>query len=149
MGVEEVVTGVPTTDIALCHWAQHLLIQNLGITATARNITTFVAWGIAEGGWFHNDAKYNPLNTTQPFHGSHPINSVGVQAYQSEKDGFAATAKTLKNGYYPAILDGLRKNLTPTVMSKIVGDSLWGTDGALMLKVVPRASRAVSVAFPG
>jgi hypothetical protein len=136
-----------TNDEHRCHWARDFL-PYIARAQTARNITTLVAWAIAEGGWWDNKATFNPLNTTQKFTDSHPINSVGVQAYRSELDGFHATATTLHNGNYPGILDGLAKNLTPMAMSSVIGRTPWGTPGLLIAQCVPRASRAVALAFP-
>jgi hypothetical protein len=33
---------------------------------TPANVKAMVGWQRAEGGHWHNDARYNPLNTTQP-----------------------------------------------------------------------------------
>jgi hypothetical protein len=139
--------SVPLADVGRCHWAKALL-TTARLPATARNITTFVAWAIAEGGWWNNRALYNPLNTTQPYNGSHAVNSVGVQAYRSQSDGMAATLETLHNGNYGAIVHGLLISDTPNNMASTVGSSPWGTNGHLMLEVVPRASRAVAYVFP-
>ncbi len=76
------------------------------------------------------------------------INSVGVQAYHSVADGIVATLETLRNGHYPEILKGLAQSRTPDDMTTIIGASPWGTNGHLMLEVVPRASQAVALVFP-
>ncbi|MEM0142417.1 MAG: hypothetical protein QXL94_00485 [Candidatus Parvarchaeum sp.] len=113
---------------------------SLGLPITPNNIITLFAWSYAEGGWFDNDATYNPLDTTQVAPGSHSINSVGVQAYTSLAQGIAATTQTLQNGYYPAILEGLRTSKPPSEMAVLIGQSPWGTNGIVVNECIPQAT---------
>lgn len=52
-------------------------------------------------------ATNNPLNTTEPWPRSTVFNTAGVRNYRTRSDGAAATAKTLQNGRYPALLKAL------------------------------------------
>lgn len=74
------------------------------VPATRQNDAFLAEWQSHEGG----SASFNPMNTTQQAAGASDYNSVGVKNYPSRKIGAAATAQTLRNGYYPAILAGLQ-----------------------------------------
>ena len=118
---------MPANDgVTPTSWAQTLLAQ-LGDVATDADVRAIVAWERAEGGHWHNAARYNPLNTTQPWGGSWSMNSVGVQAYRSWADGFAATVRTLTNGRYGGILAALRAAACAPCVAAAVGASPWGT----------------------
>ena len=108
-------------------WAKALL-QKLGMPVTSSNVAAVTAWELAEGGHWHNSAHYNPLNTTQPMPGATSMNSVGVKAYSSWGQGFAATLTTLHNGYYDGILSALRRGDDAQGVANAVGDSPWGTN---------------------
>src|SRR5437868_2114888 len=70
----------------------------------------------------------NPLNTTQWLQGSIDMNSVGVKRYRSEIDGILATQVTLRNGYYPVILDHLRRSVPRAQWSDACPNlGTWGT----------------------
>lgn len=107
-------------------WAEALLLE-LGDPATPDNVAAIEAWEHAEGGHWHNSAEFNPLNTTQPWPGSHPINSKGVQAYSSWGDGTAATVKTLRNGRYGSVLSMLSEGDCAQCVANAVTVSPWGT----------------------
>jgi len=102
-----------------------------------------VAWELAEGGWFSNLAAYNPLNTTEPMAGSTTVNSVGVRAYASLGDGLTATARTLRNGRYDAILTSLRTGGSPEQLATAVEHSPWGT-GAGVFRTIAAATAEVA-----
>lgn len=134
-------------DVARVDWAKRIL-SLIRREATARNISSLIAWSFAEGGGFGNVAHYNPLNTTQPAPGATAINSVGVKSYGTSLTGDVATAQTLKNGYYGMIMDGFDRSVTPARMASLVGQSPWGTNGRLMLACVPRACSVVARVCP-
>lgn len=96
---------------------------------TADNVEAVVAWEMAEGGNWYNTAKFNPLDTTQPYVGSVPIsgNPDGVQAYKDWADGLKATVITITNGYYGSILSALAQGDNPVAVADAVGGSPWGT----------------------
>lgn len=75
------------------------LLNALGAPLTNANVQSIVAWENREGGNWHNNAKYNPLNTTLNEPGASSINSVGVRAYTSWNQGIQATLSTLNSGY--------------------------------------------------
>lgn len=107
-------------------WAIALLGE-IGRPATPQNTVAVTAWERAEGGHWANSARFNPLNTTQRMPGSAPMNSVGVQAYTSWRQGLDATTITLRNGRYGGVLQALgRGNCAPCV-ADAVGASPWGT----------------------
>jgi CHAP domain len=118
-------------------WAAALL-QALSIEQTPANMQALVGWERAEGGHWQNDAKFNPLNTTQSMPGSTSINSVGVKAYRSWEQGFQATVKTLHNGHYGPILSAL-KSSSPAAVANAIDASPWGTATGLIQRSVAGA----------
>lgn len=111
---------INTTDFAVA------LEQALGDTVTDRNNATIARWARAEGGNWHNNALFNPLNTTKTMPGSHSVNSIGVQAYLSWAEGIAATVATINNGRYPNVVSDLRRGvgLGPDADPDLI---TWGT----------------------
>ena len=107
-------------------WAKTLL-SKLGYKDTSQNMAALTTWAAWEGGHWYNPAHYNPLNTTQRYHGSTSMNKVGVQSYKTWDDGYDATIKTLKNGYYPNILKGFLKGNDAKTTLTAVSRSPWGT----------------------
>ena len=102
------------------------LLGTLGIAATAKNVQFLDQWQGFEGG----TARNNPLNTTQPWTGATNYNSVGVKNYLTQYDGLQATAKTLRNGNYDAILAALRSGNPYTFSEPLaIAQALrtWGT----------------------
>lgn len=84
-------------------WQSSVLGQ-IGAPVTKENIAFLDTWHAFE----QSSARNNPLNTTQPASGATNFNSVGVKNYPSGTVGTIATAQTLQNGNYPAILSALR-----------------------------------------
>lgn len=107
-------------------WAKALLVA-MRFPVTADNVAAVTAWEMAEGGHWYNTAYFNPLNTTQSMPGATVFNSVGVKAYTSWKQGLEATVKTLRNGYYGAIIAALRRGNDAEAVARAVGASPWGT----------------------
>ncbi len=102
----------------------------IGEPDTVYNAQAVVAWEMMEGGNWENTARYNPLDTTQPYDGSTPMNSVGVQAFRSWRDGLAANTITILNGFYGPILAALAADNSvrgEVVVARAVGNSPWGT----------------------
>jgi len=84
------------------------LLQALGDPVTQANVASIVAWENREGGNWHNTARYNPLNTTQPEPGYSKTGSQGdIGAYVSWQQGIQATIDALSNGRYGDILGAL------------------------------------------
>ena len=109
-------------------WARTLLRAD-GLPRTPCNVGAITAWEAAEGGHWHNSARYNPLDTTQQEPGSAPMNSVGVQAYTSWQEGLQATVTTLNNGNYGAIISALQNGTSAGQVAGAVASSPWGTGG--------------------
>jgi len=63
------------------------------------------------------------------------MNSHGVQNYVSLEDGMIATLKTLKNGFYDCIVNGLKNDIGAAQIAKCPSLKTWGT-GSLVAKVV-------------
>ncbi len=114
-------------------WAQSLL-DALSMPTTVQNLKDIVGWELAEGGAgpqfgvANNTANFNPLNTTQLAPSAISINTVGVKSYSSWDEGLTATAQTLNNGNYDAILQLLQAgNVSSTTFAATVNSSPWGT----------------------
>jgi len=74
------------------------LLKARGYPTTKSNMNLLTAWQRMEGGGTHNDASFNPLNTTRNAPGAvRSINSVGVKAFDTFEHGIGATADTLDN----------------------------------------------------
>lgn len=90
------------------------LIKSFGGNPNGPSAKILANWQRMEGGSTNNSAAFNFLNTTLGEPGSKSINSVGVQAYTSFKQGLQATISTLTKGY-PAIINAISTgNWTPT-----------------------------------
>ena len=69
-----------------------------GYPVTKSNMNLLTAWQRMEGGGTHNDATFNPLNTTRNAPGAvRSINRVGVKAFDTFEHGINATVSTLDN----------------------------------------------------
>jgi hypothetical protein len=117
------------------------LLQKLGAPTTNENLKFLYAWRQSEG----KSGKYNPFNTTQSMSNSTNFNSVGVKNYASMDDGLNATIKTLNNGRYGCIIDGLKSNIGAKNITQKCSDNLktWGT-GDLVAKVISGYDRGAS-----
>lgn len=106
---------------------QNVLAQ-IRAPATAISVQNLQTWQRFEGG----TALWNPLNDTDVHPGSTEYNSAGVQNYPTAPVGERATAGTLLNGRYTAILVKLRAGAPlsqwndPSVLEQI---RTWGTSG--------------------
>jgi len=107
------------------------LLENLGAPVSEENLKFLYAWRQSEG----KAGKFNPFNTTWDLPGSTNFNSVGVKNYQTLADGMVATIKTLKNGRYNCIVDGLKNDIGADKIAKCESLKTWGT-GDLVGKVV-------------
>ena len=130
------IAPIPLTGILGAYtqetWARALL-KNLGVPVSPDNVTAIVSWEMAEGGHWYNTARFNPLNTTMSEPGATAMNSVGVKAYISWEQGFAATIATLFNGYYAGIIAALERGNDAQAVANAVAASPWGT-GAFTIR---------------
>jgi len=93
------------------------ILFGIGAPTSKNNIDFLQLWRIAEMGTEGINKKKvtatnNPLNTTFNYsldRESKNFNTVGVKHYSKPEYGVDATIKTLKNGYYNCIVDGLRE----------------------------------------
>jgi len=118
------------------------VLERLGAPTCDENMKFLYAWRQSEGG----KSSYNPFNTTQKKERSSLYNCLkkrdgkcvgGVRNYRSQEDGIDATVKTLTNGHYPCIVNGLRKCKGAKKIAETCQPNLktWGT-GSLISKVL-------------
>jgi hypothetical protein len=118
------------------------ILQKIDAPTCPENMKFLYAWRQSEGG----KSSYNPFNTTHKKERSSFYNCLkrkngkcvaGVRNYKSEEDGIDATVKTLTNGYYPCIVDGLKKCKGAKKIANSCTSNLktWGT-GELISKVL-------------
>lgn len=102
------------------------VLSKLGRPVTAGAVKNLLGWMRAEGGHTHNSAHFNFLNTTQPAPGAGNTGSQGnIKVYRSFDQGVNATAQTLNNGRYGAILHAF--NADPGTFAAAVNSTPWGT----------------------
>lgn len=114
------------TDLTPTSFAQALL-ADIGAPVTDANVQAVTAWEAAEGGNWHNTARFNPLNTTLSEPGSSTINSAGVRAYTSWGQGLQATTSTLQEGSYAGIRSALASGSDAQGVVDAILSSPWGT----------------------
>lgn len=125
-------------DLSKTQFADAVL-RKLGVRPTPGARKAMVGWMNAEGGHWNNDARYNPLNTTQPEPGAGNTGSQGnIKQYRSWQQGVDATATTLKNGRYDGIISALRRG-DPSAVASAIGSSPWGTSGDLVRRTIGSA----------
>ena len=120
------------------------ILTGIGAPLTDENLKLLYAWRQAEGG----TAAFNPFNTTwSQGYTTTPYNcndGYPVKNYASKQDGIDATVKTLKQGYYSKIRNGLISNEGAAQISTYIDEfNLWGTRGG-----VNRALSGNSIAPP-
>jgi hypothetical protein len=116
------------------------VLSNIGAPISKENLLFFYAWRQAEGA----KSTYNPFNTTQSKEGSTLWNCLskkndkcvgGVRNYKTKQDGIDATVKTMKNGNYKCIVDGLKSNKGAVKIAECPDLKKWGT-GAGVTRVL-------------
>ena len=125
-------TAVPAGAYSSPSAFARALLTGLGAPQTPGNVAAVTAWVNAEGGNWHNQAAYNPLNTTLKLPGASYFQSVGpgsapIAIYNSPQQGYSATLQTLQG--YPSIVGALQQGLTGGAhqLSELVAGSKWGT----------------------
>jgi hypothetical protein len=112
------------------------VLKGLDAPVSSENLAFLYAWRQAEGA----KATFNPFNTTYKKDNSTLWNCLrkkegrcvgGVRNYKSEEDGISATIKTLKNGHYKCIVDGLKNNIGAKKISQCSDLKTWGTGGGV------------------
>ena len=111
------------------------ILDGINAPHTDENFKFLYAWRKAESG----KARNNPFNTTQNMKNDFNIsnyNSVGVKNYSSKNIGIDATVKTLTNGRYKCIVNGLKNDKGAENIAACSSDlKTWGT-GDLVTKVL-------------
>lgn len=126
-------------DLDPGRWATALL-NRLGVQPTPAAKRALVGWVQAEGGHWKNQARFNPLNTTQPMPGAGNTGSQGnIKQYTSWDQGLNATVKTLRNGRYGGILQALAGS-DPAAVARAIGASPWGTNASLVSRTISGAN---------
>jgi hypothetical protein len=112
------------------------VLSGVGAPVSKQNLLFFYAWRQAEGA----KSTFNPFNTTQPKEGSTLWNclsrkngkcSGGVRNYKSREDGINATVKTITNGNYKCIVDGLKSDKGAAKIAECSDLKKWGTGGGI------------------
>jgi len=112
------------------------VLSGVGAPVSKQNLLFFYAWRQAEGA----KSTFNPFNTTQPKEGSTLWNclsrkngkcSGGVRNYKSREDGISATVKTITNGNYKCIVDGLKSDKGAAKIAECSDLKKWGTGGGI------------------
>lgn len=112
------------------------VLNGIGAPASENNEAIISRWAHWEG----SRAAWNALDTTRPADGAWPYNVIRMRNggvihvwnYPDERTGAAATAATIRNGHYPAVLAALRADAplsswrTAEVRAEV---RLWGTGG--------------------
>ena len=129
------------------------ILFGIGAPTSKHNVDFLKLWRIAEMGIEGPNKKKitasnNPFNTTLKYPldiESKNFNTIGVKHYSKPEYGVDATIKTLKNGYYNCIVDGLRQNKS---YQEIAGCrtrdgkkgelDVWGTTSKGMMSVIER-----------
>lgn len=105
------------------------LLSGLGAPLTPNNISAMIAFQAQEGGFMHNTANYNPLNSTLAYKGSTVAKGFSIPAIQAYADwptGLQATINTLKNGLYGNILAALAASSSPDTTLQAIKNSPFG-----------------------
>lgn len=127
------ITGVTDENV------YQKILESLGAPISEENMKFMIAWRQAEG----SGGKYNPFNTTQNMPGAISINSHGVKSYRTLEDGIVATIKTLRNGRYNCIINGLVNDIGAENIARCESLKTWGT-GNLVSKVIAGYNRGAS-----
>lgn len=114
---------------------RYRLLRKLHAPNSTQNRRLLRAWARAEGG----TARFNPLNTTEPWQGATDYNQDGVKNYPTSADGIAATYLTLVNGHYIGIVNTMRAGRASArwcVERNAAEFDTWGTGSKLILEVL-------------
>lgn len=102
------------------------ILKGIGAPITEENMKFLYSWRRSEGA----RATNNPFNTTLNLKKDEDrsnYNYVGVKNYSTPGYGIEATIKTLLNGRYKCIVDGLRQDIGAIEISECQSLHTWGT----------------------
>jgi hypothetical protein len=127
-------TNVPVTGTKGMKSFARSVLSGLGAPTNKNNMAAMLQWMRAEGGHWHNSAKYNPLNTTLKMPGSHSAGTAqsSIKAYNSWDSGVQATINTLTSGNhtaygYDAIVGAFQSGSSQQAVYDAIYNSKWGT----------------------
>lgn len=117
------------------------ILKGINAPVTDENLKFLYAWRKAEGG----KASNNPFNTTMNLSSDSEksnYNTAKVKNYSKPEYGIEATIKTLTNGRYSCIVNGLKNNIGAEKISKCQDLHTWGT-GNLVKSVLTSSSNEI------
>lgn len=111
------------------------ILNDLNVPITTQNLLFFAAWRVGEFGTSGKGTTgvgctNNPFATTYNLKkdpGQTVFNSAGVKNYTKPEYGIEAIVKTLKLGYYTAIVQGLKDDVGALELAYRLEKSPWGT----------------------
>ena len=127
--------GVPPGGIGVAAGAGEIsyidaVLRDMGAPLTSANVNSLVTWGRKEFPSWPPMARWNLMATTMSEPGATTFNSVGVKNYPSPTVGAMATAATLTNGFYPAIVAAFRSGRGLLGNASVGGElSRWSGGG--------------------
>lgn len=112
------------------------ILNDLNVPITTQNLLFFAAWRVGEFGTSGKGTTgvgctNNPFATTYNLKkdpGQTVFNSAGVKNYTKPEYGIEAIVKTLKLGYYTAIVRGLKDDVGALELAYRLEKSPWGTE---------------------
>lgn len=129
-------------------WSRDFLSHpRLRLPTTDNNLKAMVTWIQSE----NSNARFNPLDTTEPWEGSSDFNSAGVKNYSTYQNGLDATVATLLNGLYGPIVQALSSDSPPAVTCSLIENSPWGSkpSSELLAQVVADYNHYASLPIAG
>jgi hypothetical protein len=116
-------------------WATEVLAALGNRNPDAATVNFLASWSVCEFGQdVKKAARFNPLATKHELPGATNYNSVGVKDYPDPATGIQATIRTIKNGHYPHIVEGLTTN-KPEVALNHTELGIWGTGGGCVERI--------------
>jgi hypothetical protein len=116
-------------------WATQVLAALGNRNPDAATVNFLAAWSVCEfGPEVKKAARFNPLATKHTMPGNTNYNSVGVKDYPDADTGLQATVRTIKNGHYPHIVEGLTTN-KPEIALNHSELGIWGTGGGCVERI--------------
>jgi hypothetical protein len=110
------------------------ILSGIGAPTSKSNVAAMLKWMAAEGGNWHNSAKYNPLNTTLSMPGSRSAGTSqkSIKAYSDWNSGITATVNTLTSGNHTAygydeIVNAFKSGGNQQAVYDAIVASKWGT----------------------
>jgi hypothetical protein len=99
------------------------------LPTSANNVKSLVIWACSENDYtnLNTKAKWNPWDTTEPEPGATDFNKAHVKNYMSLAEGLKAWWDTINNGFYPHIIDCLKRSAPIAETCSAIINSPWGS----------------------